>query len=71
MKVETENDITLTKREFEMLKLIAEGYSTKDLALKFDIKLTTVIFHRNNLREKFNARNCPEMVSKAYKAKIL
>lgn len=71
MKVNTEEDIVLTKREFEILQLIADGYSIKELASKFDIKLTTVIYHRNNLREKFCARNCPELVSKAYKAKIL
>ncbi len=71
MNVDTEPEITLTKREFEILQLIAQGYSIKEVATKFDIKLTTVIFHRNNLREKFNARNCPELVAKAYKAKIL
>jgi len=63
--------IILTKRENEILHYVSEGYTIKELADKLNISATTVIFHRNNLRKKFNARNSIDLISKAFKNKIL
>ena len=63
--------IILTKRENEILQYVSEGYTIKELADKLNISATTVIFHRNNLRKKFNARNSIDLISKAFKNKIL
>lgn len=42
----------LTAREFEVLKLIAEGNSSKQIAFKLYIAGVTVVFHRQNLKKK-------------------
>ncbi|NIO28584.1 MAG: response regulator [Candidatus Latescibacteria bacterium] len=45
---------TLTKREREILKLIAEGYKNKEIAEDLCISVKTVEKHRANLMEKLN-----------------
>jgi len=66
-----EDNIFLTERELEVLKLISKGLTVKEIALKLYIAETTVIFHRNNLRKKFKAKNTAELISKAFQYKIL
>jgi DNA-binding NarL/FixJ family response regulator len=44
----------LTDREREILKLVAESYSTKEIALKLGISVKTVDNHRTNLMRKIN-----------------
>lgn len=48
---------TLTAREREILKLIAEGYKNKDIADHLCISLKTVEKHRSNLMQKLDLRN--------------
>lgn len=45
---------TLTQREREVLKLIAEGYKNKEIADDLCISVKTVIKHRANLMEKLD-----------------
>jgi DNA-binding NarL/FixJ family response regulator len=45
---------TLTRREKEVLKLIAEGYKSKEIATYLCISPKTVEKHRSNLMEKLN-----------------
>lgn len=45
---------TLTDREREILKLVAESNSTKDIAQKLNISVKTVDNHRTNLMRKLN-----------------
>jgi DNA-binding NarL/FixJ family response regulator len=44
----------LTDREREILQLIAESHSTKDIAAKLGISMKTVDNHRTNLMRKLN-----------------
>lgn len=44
----------LTKREREILKLIAESYSTRKIAEKLDISVKTAENHRTNLMRKLD-----------------
>jgi DNA-binding CsgD family transcriptional regulator len=55
-----------TPREVEVLQLLIEGLCAKEIANKLFISETTVITHKKNLKEKFNARNTVELISKAY-----
>lgn len=55
----------VTKRELEILKLLADGYCAKEIAGKLFISETTVITHKKNLKEKFKVKNTPQLVSKA------
>jgi DNA-binding NarL/FixJ family response regulator len=44
----------LTDREREILQLVAESYSTKEIATKLNISVKTVDNHRTNLMRKLN-----------------
>lgn len=48
---------TLTQREREILKLIAEGYKNKEVAESLFISVKTVQKHRSNLMEKLDLHN--------------
>lgn len=55
----------LTRRENEVLRLLAQGCSTQDIANKLFISFNTVESHRKNLRTKFGARNGAELIRMA------
>ena len=57
---------SLTARERQVLKLIAEGFSTKMIADKLKISINTVETHRRHLLEKLEAKNSMELVKKAF-----
>ncbi len=44
----------LTDREKQVLKLIAEGHSHKEIAVRLDISVKTVIAHQTNISEKLD-----------------
>lgn len=52
----------LTAREREVLKCIAEGLSTRDIAARFDISARTVETHRANLMRKLAVRSVAQLV---------
>jgi len=47
----------LTKRELEVLQLIAEGKSTKDIASKLSLSVKTVETHRKQIMDKLEIRS--------------
>jgi len=52
----------LTAREREVLKCIADGLSTRDIAARFDISARTVETHRANLMRKLAVRSVAQLV---------
>lgn len=57
------NDLPMiTKRESEILKLIADGLTNQEIADKLFISIFTVDSHRKNLLLKFNAKNTATLV---------
>lgn len=52
----------LTQREREIIKLICEGYSTKEISEKLFISFKTVDTHRNNIMRKLNLNNVVSLV---------
>jgi DNA-binding NarL/FixJ family response regulator len=54
----------ITSREKEILSLIAEGFSSKQIAERICVSFHTVEAHRKNMRTKFNARNMFEVMAK-------
>lgn len=46
------NKETLTDREIDVLKLLAEGFSNKEIADNLNISVNTVITHRKNISQK-------------------
>jgi len=61
----------LTPREREVLQLIAEGKSNKDIANLLNLSVYTVESHRSNLMEKLNLRGLPELILYAVRKGII
>ncbi len=53
----------LTHRELEVLKFIAQGFSSKQIADKLFISENTVANHRRNMLRKRGAKSSAELVS--------
>jgi DNA-binding NarL/FixJ family response regulator len=64
-------NIPITLREREVLRLVSEGATSKDIALKLGISPKTAQVHRENLRDKLGLRTTAEMVRYAIKHKIV
>lgn len=60
------NQVLLTKRETEILTLIANELTNQEIADKLFISLRTVETHRQNLIEKLNVKNTAGLVREAY-----
>ncbi|MEO6136844.1 MAG: response regulator transcription factor [Ginsengibacter sp.] len=52
----------LTRREKEVLELIASGMTNNEISQRLFISVTTVDTHRKNLLEKFNAKNTASLI---------
>jgi len=61
----------LTDREREILQLLAEGRSNKEVAALLDVGLSTVETHRANLMQKLNLHNTAEIVLYAVRKGII
>jgi DNA-binding NarL/FixJ family response regulator len=61
----------LTDREKQVLKLIAEGRSNRDIAELLSLSVKTVIAHRANLMEKLNIHNRTELVKYAIRKGLI
>jgi len=61
----------LTRREKEVLKLIAEELTTNEIAERLFISLNTVETHRRNLISKFNVRNSVGLIRTAMERGLL
>ena len=61
----------LTEREKEVLQLLAEGKSNKEVATILDISVYTVDTHRMHLMQKLNLHNTAEIVLYAVRKKII
>lgn len=57
----------ITRREKEILKLIAEGLTNNEIANQLFISIPTVNTHRKSLLEKFEAKNTAILIGKAIK----
>ena len=61
----------LTPREREILQLLAEGKSNKDIARLLDLSLYTVETHRSNIMEKLNLHGIPELILYAIRKGVI
>lgn len=61
----------LTDREREMLKLIAEGYTAKEIADLLVLSVRTVETHKSNLMKKLNIRNKADLIKFAIRKGII
>lgn len=69
---EKAKDIPLiTRREKEVLALIAEGLTNNEIAEKLFISIPTVNTHRKSLLEKFDVKNTALLIAKAIKSGLI
>jgi DNA-binding NarL/FixJ family response regulator len=61
----------LTDREKQVLQLLAEGRSNKEVATLLELSLSTVETHRGNLMQKLNLHNTAEIVLYAVRKGII
>jgi DNA-binding NarL/FixJ family response regulator len=66
-----EDIVWLSNREKEVLRYIADGYITKEIAGIIFRDTETVRTYRRNLLIKLNARNTAELVKKGYEMKLI
>jgi len=66
-----EKDSSLSKREVEILKLIAEGYTNKEIAQKLYLSEHTVRNHISNIFLKLNCNTRAKAVLEAFKKKLI
>ncbi|NWF77406.1 MAG: response regulator transcription factor [Chloroflexi bacterium] len=73
VSIEGEKDAyqNLTDREREMLKLVAEGYTAKEIADMLVISLRTVETHKTNLMKKLNIHNKADLIRFAIRKGII
>jgi DNA-binding CsgD family transcriptional regulator len=57
-------DVQLSKREKEVVKLVLQGKSNKQIALSLDISIRTVEFHLKNVYAKFQVSSRIELILK-------
>lgn len=69
-EIETPAD-RLTSREREIVQLVAEGKSNKEISTSLDISIKTVEAHRSSLMHKLNLSSISELVHYAIRNKIV
>jgi two-component system response regulator NreC len=62
---------TLTPREREVLKLLAEGNSVKEIAASLNLSVKTIEAHKFNLMRKLDIHNKAQLVQYAIQKKII
>ena len=68
---EEASEALLSKRQMEILALLADGLVKKEIADQLKISYSTVNTHVEHIYQKLNAANAPAAISKAYKKGIL
>lgn len=66
-----EEDMALTKREVEILKLVNEGMLSKEISNQLSISIHTVNRHRQNILEKMNVDNVMEALNYSRKLGLI
>lgn len=62
LKKTHENELMITRRESDVLKLLAEGFTNMEIAEKLFISPLTVDSHRKNLIVKLQAKNTASLI---------
>lgn len=65
------SQLEIRKRELEVLGLLAEGYSNREIAAKLFVSLSTVKTHNQNLFEKLDVKRRIQAVEKAKKLNLI
>jgi DNA-binding NarL/FixJ family response regulator len=61
----------ITPRQREILRLVALGYTNREIAGSLNISVRTVEVHRFNLMHRLNVRNVAQLLRQALQQKLL
>jgi len=67
----TKNIEKLSNREKEVLKLLAQGLTTKRIGDLLNISTTTVVTHCENLKHKLESKNRIELIYKSMRQNLI
>ena len=65
------SQLELSKRELEILNLIAQGHSNEEIAAKIFVSVSTVKTHNQNLFEKLDVKRRIQAVEKAKRLSLI
>jgi two-component system response regulator NreC len=68
---EGENEAALTDRQREILKLICDGYTEKEIGEELNISYHTVHVHKNNIMKALDIHSKAELIKYAVKHQII
>lgn len=71
MALEGESHKKLSDREMEVLELVSEGRTTKEIANQLFVSARTVDTHRVNMMKKLSVQNTAELIKKAAHLKLI
>jgi len=71
MKKQVQDKMFLSRRESEILRLIAEGFTSQEVSEKLFLSVLTIETHRKNLLTKLNARNMVSLIKIAIDNKLI
>jgi DNA-binding NarL/FixJ family response regulator len=69
--LELKSALLLTRREKEVLSLIADGFTNNEIADKLFVSASTVDSHRKNMISKLQAKNTAALVKMALEQKLI
>jgi len=69
-KIGEKKIVSLTEREREILQLVVEGYTNKEVAMHLKIALKTALAHRNNIMQKLGIHRQADLLRYALKEGI-
>lgn len=64
-------DFKISKRELDVIRLVAEGFSSKEVALKLNVSVKTIENHRINMLKKSRTKNTIELLMALIKLKTI
>ena len=64
-------ELLLSEREIQVVRLVAEGKITKEIAAQLYVSVRTVETHRSRIMKKLGVANTAEMIRLAYEKKLI
>lgn len=62
---------SLTTRQKEILRLVAQGYTNREIGERLDISVRTVEVHRFNLMRRLRVRNVAQLLRQALALRLI
>ncbi len=61
----------LSKRELEIINLLANGHTVSEISTRLNISESTVVTHKTNIQMKLDARNSCQVIYLCSKLQLL